>query len=207
MRKKILMGMIFLIILCLLFTIIQHVLWLGPTPITYFYKEPENSIDVIYLGASNTYAHFNSVLAYDLYGFTTGFLSTDSQPAVLEKYLVQESEKYQTPSLYIIDITKFAYDLSDYVQGNMRKTIDSMKFSKNRINAINAALKYIDIDNNNYMDFYFSFLLYHNTWKNITYENFNGIPDLYKGYLFADSTSKTEPIDPYNWSDNIIELP
>ena len=103
----------FIFIFCILWRVVFNILWLPKNSTTYFYKENKNTLDIVYIGSSNANAHFNSLLAYDLYGFKTGLLSIDSQPFIAIKYLIKESEKYQKPSLYIIDITRLTDDFLD----------------------------------------------------------------------------------------------
>lgn len=207
MNKKIIKSMIFLFIFLVLFYIIYHILWLRPTTISYFYKEPKDSLDIVYIGASNVSNHYNTVLAYEKYGYTTGILSTGSQSFVLAKYLIQEAEIYQNPSLYIIDIAKAADDFNSISDGNIRYVTDSMKSSQNRIDAINEVLSYKkNIDKKEYVNWYFSFLMYHNSWKHISKNNFVGDQTLYKGYLFDKETIPVQPQNTYHWSEEILEL-
>ncbi len=200
--KKFIKSIIFLIIFFVLWTIIFKVLWLDKTTIGYFYDEPKKSLDIVYVGGSNVYAHYNTTLAYDLYGFTTGIMSSDSQPSSSVKYLLEESKKYQSPKLYIIDLAKVGDDLGNIQDGQERKVIDSLKNSKNRIDAIQGMLKYTNIKKEDYINYYFSFLLYHNKWKNINSINIIGNKQIYKGYLFSVFTTKIEPQEIYQWDNN-----
>ncbi len=204
--KKLCKIFIFLFIFCILWNCIFKILWLEKTPIKYFYDEPKNSLDVVYVGSSNAYAHFNTTLAYHLYGFTTGMLSADSQPFAVVKYLIKESEKYQKPNLYVIDIAKLVDDLDSFGEGDIRKSTDSMKFSKNRNDAIDELLHYSKGKKDDCVNYYFSFLTYHNRWKNLSSQNFIGDNHLYKGYLLFDATVQQEPQQNYKWSVNTIKL-
>ena len=205
MKKQIIGTTFFLVLLCILFILVRTILWLPPTPISYFYEEPKDSIDVVYIGASNAYAHFNTVLAYKLYGFTTGMLSADSQEFSLTKYLIKEASKYQKPSLYIVDIARLANDFNS--NEDIRRTTDSMKFSNNRIEAIKYALSYRkNVKTTDYINFVFSFLMYHNRYKDLSIQDFNVSERLYKGYLFSEYNAKTEPLEEYIWSENMQPL-
>lgn len=205
--KKFIKSIIFLLIFGFLFKCTFNILWLDETPVATFYDEPKNTIDIVYLGSSNAYAHFNTVLAYNEYGFTTGLVANDSQPFPFIKYLIIESRKYQNPELYIIDIATLQKNFSEYEEAEIRKTADSMKFSKNRIAAINETLGYIDIDKSEYVNYYFSFLKYHNMWKDITSDNFKKPDYLYKGFLFSNVTSEINPQNSYIWPSDEEMLP
>ncbi len=92
--KNVIKISIFLLILIIIFMFVSKILWLKKTPTSYFFEEPKNSFDVVYVGASNANYHFNSVLSYDLYGYTTGMLCSDAMPFFAIKYLIAESLKH-----------------------------------------------------------------------------------------------------------------
>ena len=205
--KKIIKSIIFIIIFCVIFKYVSSILWLNPTPISKFYDEPKNSLDVVYIGASNAYVHFNTTLAYKKYGFTTGLISTDSQPPMFIKYFLKEAQKYQKPSLYVIDLVNFMHDDGLIEEVTVRKSLDSMKFSSNRIEALEEALPYLDIDKGEYINYYFSFLKYHNRWKELSKINFTKDDEgFYKGYLFSKLTSGIEPQEDYVWNSQKMEI-
>ena len=188
------------------------VLWLEKNPVGYFFEASDNSFDIVYVGSSNVYAHFNAPLAFNKYGFTTGLLSTDTQPFALIKYLIEESEKHQNPKLYVIDIAKLIHRYDEVSEFNIRKTVDEMPFSKTRIDAINASLDYYDISKqenksgDNRINYYLSYLTYHNNWKNISYLSFLGNKNLYKGYLFNSMTAEVVKQEKYKWPTKEKEL-
>ena len=204
--KNIIKTIIFLLIFIFTFDFVFNILWLSKNPISYFYKEPKNSIDVVYIGSSNAYAHFNTTLAYNLHGFTTGLLSCDSQPFGMVKYLMIESKKFQSPKLYVIDIAKLVDDLSSIEEGAIRTSVDSMKFSKNRIDAVNELLSYNNKFDNEKLNYYFSFLKYHNKWKEISVWDFIYNSVLYKGYLFTNDTAKISSQKKVVWDNTEVKL-
>ena len=183
--KKIIKSFLFLLILAIILICIFLVCHIGRNPITEFYKEPKNSLDIIYLGGSNAFMQFNPSLAYKEYGFTTGMLSFESQPFIATKYLIEEAKKYQKSKLYIIDISKIAEDYSELDEVKIRKVTDSIKKSENRTNLINKILSYTDIPKENYINYYFDFLAYHDIWKSpmVILYNIFGNKIFYKGFL------------------------
>ena len=58
--KKVIKIIIFLIIFYFLLVNIFKILWLDKNSIGYFHDEPKNSLDVVYIGSSNAYIHFNT---------------------------------------------------------------------------------------------------------------------------------------------------
>ena len=207
--KKVLKSIIFVLIFIFILNKAIKVLWLPKNALSYFYDEPKNSLDIVYIGASNVHTHFNTTLAYEQYGFTTGLLSTGNQPPTMIKYLLKESQKYQNPKLYIIDITQFSKSFANYTEGEIRNAVDNMKFSKNRIDAIDETLMHYDYDRNalstqsksDKFAYYFSFLKYHNSWKEISESNFLGDKTLFKSFYIEDFTFLRAPFDDFDWPE------
>ncbi len=206
--KKIIKVLSFLIIFCVLCLIIFKVLWLEKTEYSYtVYDEPKNSSDVVYIGSSVSFYHFNSLLAYNEYGFTTTFMSSGTQPFPAVKYLLKEATNYQTPKVYIIDISRLPKDFSQIRVQDIRRCTDKMKFSQNRIDAINKCLSYHEeIEKDKYIEYYFSFLIYHNRWKKLNNLDFSKNEDYYKGFKFNKRTD-SYPHEKYNWPEEITEMP
>ncbi len=200
--QKFLKPILFLVILFLLGGGVFKALWLDKKYLSLtVYDEPKNSLDIVYVGASNVYVYFNTTLAFDLYGYATGTFSTGSQPFPMIKYVLQETKKYQNPSLYIIDLARFADDYSKMEDGDIRRATDSLKFSANRIKAINEILSYKNIKKQEYLNYYFSFFLYHNRWQNINENDFTGYSNYYKGYILNDLTIQSHPSNAGNWQE------
>ena len=64
-----------------------------------FYAEPENSLDVVYVGGSACYRYWEPLKAWKDYGFTSYNFATDAiQPQVI-KYILEEIQKTQKPFL------------------------------------------------------------------------------------------------------------
>ncbi len=199
---KIIKSIIFMVILMVIGGGLYNVLGLKDS-ISEFFEEPKNTMDIVYVGPSNVYLHFNTTLAFQEYGFTTGLLSNGAQsPAVME-YLIKESRKYQNPKLYILDITKFIESLSDISEGNLRLSLDAMPFSWNRIEAINSTLKYYHLNFKDYINYYFRFLKYHNSWKKISKQNFTKIEFVFKGFMFNSENIQIKPQKLLNWNYEI----
>lgn len=203
--KRIIKLILFIFIFLIIWNCTFSILWLHKNNISLFYEEEKNTLDIIYIGSSNVDQHFNSVLAYHLYGFTTGMMSTGTQPFVATKYLIEESRKTQKPYLYVIDLIKsqdeFVIDLS---YDAIREVTDAMKFSKNRIDTINYVLKNYETDKSEYVNYYFSYLKYHNSWKYIYIDN--TIKDrVYKGGYNVGSFEK-EPQQEIIWNNEINEI-
>ena len=130
------------------------------------------------------------------YGITTYPLSTNNQRPKAAKYLIQEAEKTQNPSLYIFEMRMYLASDEDLTQ-NMaftRGVTDNMKYSWNRIQTINALVD----DVSERYTYYFDIFKYHSNWKTIVmpsqlaafrYENEHPL----KGHFISDE------IGPAKW--------
>lgn len=208
---KIIKEILFLSIFVFLWIHIFNILWLTKNPTSYFFDEQKNSIDIVYIGSSNVHNYFNPVLTYELYGYTTGLLTSGAQPFMAIKYLIKEAEKYQNPNLYVIDLYMLHEDFSmDFSDNHVRQVADSVAFSKNRFEMLNEMLNYYNVSKKDYINYYFSFLMYHNSWKNIEIGNFKNSPEWfkgykgYKGYLFDIGVESQED---NVWSNEVMNLP
>ena len=65
-----------------------------------FYQEEKNSLDVVFLGASEVFTGFSPALAYEEHGFTSYMYAIDANPGALYKYQLKEVMKHQQPKLY-----------------------------------------------------------------------------------------------------------
>lgn len=110
-----------------------------------FYAEEKESLDVIYIGGSAAYLYWEPLSAWKEYGFTSYNFGLDSiQPQIIP-FILEETEKTQSPSLYIIDVRPFQYgDLYSEEENslNMEKVApfrnfsDNIKYSRNRYKLI-----------------------------------------------------------------------
>ena len=112
--KNLIRFICFLLVICILTIAATFCLSVGDRKdimhIRGFFLEPENSLDVALIGASELYTGFCSPMAWDMYGFTSyslcyaGMLSTHYRPAV-EEVLTR-----QNPKLFVIEINGFTCD-------------------------------------------------------------------------------------------------
>lgn len=204
--KNLIKFIVFAIVFVILCHNIFKVLWLQSDAILEFYDEPKNSLDVIYIGGSTVGAEFNASLAYKEYGFATGMLTSGDQPFTATKHLIKEANKYQNPNIYVVDLSAVVDDFDyNFKSQWVRSVVDYMKFSKNRIDAIDYMLWYADVPLSDHINYYFSFLLYHNSWKSINWQRFN--KNTLKGYWFFTSIfRKDNKYTEYIWPTGTHEL-
>ena len=97
-----------------------------------------------------------------------------------------------------------------YKEFNLRDVVDNMKFSQNRTDTIKNFFKYVDLEKsdvetkskNNIQNYKYSFLLYHNSWKNLNKNKFV-METYYKGYLCDELTVQKNPQTKFVWNKDL----
>ena len=166
-----------------------------------FYSQPKKTMDGIYVGASGVDRYWVAPQAYADYGETIFSFSFSTQPLVLCKYTIIEALKHQDPKYIIVDVRAVIKNSNQMQERFIRRVTDNMEFSKNRLDAINAALAYSRKGKNtveeNDWSFYFNFLKYHSKWNGgISLKDFlNPKPSLdYMGFAaHTDVIYKSRP--------------
>ena len=69
-----------------------------------FYLEEKNSLDVVFMGASDVNTAFAPGLAYEKFGFTSYLYAFDANPGSLYKYQLKEILSKQNPQVIVIEI-------------------------------------------------------------------------------------------------------
>jgi len=170
--KRLLRVIIFLIIFAVMFYNVHGVLGIRSTNgsverINTFYEQPENSLDVVFVGASGLYRYWSTVNAWHDNGITSYLWSTPAQPATAAKYIMIDVLKTQSPKLFVIDARLFRGSLREISEGHIRHVTDNMPYSQNRIDAIDAMLDNSKLSEsaNRWEYYYFGFSLYHSRWE------------------------------------------
>ena len=196
--KRLIKISLFVFLFIVLWKLVFSFLTVQKNSIGLFYDEPKNSLDVMYYGSSSAYAFYNTTLAFSKYGYTTGMMSSDGQPFIALKYLIKEAHKYQKPKVDIIDIDCISFGVGDISEGDMRRVIDNMKLSKNRLDLTKRLLEYYKNGEIDELSYYLSFLYYHSSWKDISIEKIKP-SKIFKGTLLSDMTVAISPQEEQEW--------
>ena len=108
------LGRIF-IFLCLLAAVIWrlHFYFLPPSVdlenVVGFFNEPDNSLDVVYIGGSASFVYWEPLKAFEDYGIASYNFGTNTIQPEIYLYRIKEVLKSQDPELIIIDARAFEY--------------------------------------------------------------------------------------------------
>ena len=126
-----------------------------------FFKEPEDSLDVILIGPSTIYTAFYSPLAYEEQGITSYSLSTSTMTAALYRYAAEIAVEEQHPQLLVFDTWSFCYE-KQQDETSLRKFLDALPDSEVK----RAAIEEI-VPEELKSSFRYPFQKYHSSWDRI----------------------------------------
>ena len=124
-----------------------------------FYLEEDNSLDVVFMGASDVNTAFAPGLAYEKFGFTSYLYAFDANPGSLYKYQLKEILSKQNPQAIVIEINGFLYP-GDYQasEARLRLFVENIPFSLNKLDAV----YHYDVEDK--VSYLFPLIKYHGDW-------------------------------------------
>lgn len=124
-----------------------------------YLSEPENSIDVLFLGSSYAYCDWNPAVMYAESGLTGYVMGGSEQTPAITYWYLKEALRTQTPSVVVLEGTNLFFDrYQNYTQINL----GYMPWGMNRVKAILECAepeKKLGL----FWDLYF----YHDRWKEL----------------------------------------
>lgn len=165
----------------------------GICPITTFYAQEEDTIDVLVLGTSCAYTAVNTNVLYREYGIAAYNLCTAEQPYWITYHYLEEALKTQRPRLILLDAKASIYQEDYSKRGRTILATYGIRDLGVRMRAIAACVAEGD-----FMDYALAFPQLHSYYAEVGVENFavpptNGGrgPD-WKGYIEMDETMQHE---------------
>lgn len=168
-----------------------------------FYAEEDNTLDIVCIGSSAVFTFWEPMEIWNDYGVTSYNYATGTMPPQTIKYCIKEIEKTQSPGLYVIDLRPFSVAESGYYleteianmdhEATLRNVIDNMKYSVNRLDAINNCLP----ETEDKLTYYFDIIKYHSEWsrlldtQSLTF-GLNEAHDYLKGFRLVPAVDTVE---------------
>ena len=151
-----------------------------------FYEQDDDTIDVVYCGTSASQRAYVNPVAYHEDGVACYTMACGTQPFVLTKYLMIEALKTQKPKLFIVELRGTCQDKDKIWDVAVRRMVDNMKMSQNKIDAIDAVIDFAEGGSNTIdmtgWSYYFTLLKYHGRWNPSKQPKYWGNIDYYQGY-------------------------
>lgn len=128
-----------------------------------YYLEEKNSLDVVFIGASDIYASFAPGLAYEKFGFTSYSYATASSTAGATKTMLKEVLRTQNPQKIVIEVNAFLYGFdNDSKISSVRNYIDNVPLNENKIEYLQSGAI---PEGEEEIEYYLPLIKYHSTWN------------------------------------------
>lgn len=130
-----------------------------------FVNEKRNSLDGVFIGASNVHAFWQSMFGWKQHGIAVWSYSIDALTAQGVKYLMIEARKTQPDALYIICLNTFKKPTEDTSLKAIHNAVDYMPLSVNKYNLIMALTKNYSFADR--LEFFFPIIRFHSRWDSL----------------------------------------
>lgn len=126
-----------------------------------FYQEDADTLDVVFVGASDIYTSFIPGRAYDKYGFTSYLLASESITTEGVITAVKEIVRTQHPGRIVVEANAFLYGKpdNDKNQAHIHKFFDNLPLSENKLEYIQK-----NVPADEQAEYFFPLMKYHGTW-------------------------------------------
>lgn len=167
----------------------------GIYSLTKFYELENNTVDVLILGSSHAFEHFNTGTLWDEYGIASYVLAGSAQPIWNTYYYLKEALKTQTPQLIVLEGYWINCD-ERYIDDNqIIKNNFGLKWSQDKINSIK-----ISVPKERWGEFFWEYGQYHTRYAELTDGDFvknqnNRLYDDWKGFVCNMATTPSIGID------------
>ena len=171
-RNTVLRVIAFLLIVALVYGALTRLLTVNNATeqqyIRSFYLEPKNSLDVMILGASETFTDYCAPLAWQHAGFTSYPLAVSAAQGTMYPSMLREAAKRQSPAVYVVEVNGFLYTFT--LKGDNDSPVGLAFFgclvqaavlplSRSKVQAIGECVQ------DKRLSYYVPLLKYHDNWE------------------------------------------
>ena len=173
-----------------------------------FYKEPENRIETLFVGASMTSVGITPMELYENYGICAYSITSEAQPVLASYYWVKEAYRLHPDTLktVVFDVSMMRRDVG---KGFYEKALNGMRYSEVKREAIKEASNGMGA----VLGYTFPLLTYHSRWAEIGRTDFKKLgyePRSYlRGYnlrtkrIFNEGTYEDMPLSTSVVNENV----
>ncbi|HHU49995.1 MAG: SGNH/GDSL hydrolase family protein [Caldicoprobacterales bacterium] len=151
------------------------------------YYDSDKDHDVIFIGDCEVFSNVSPIVLWEKYGITSYIRGSAQQLVWQSYYLFEETLKYEKPDVVVFNVLAMKYNEPQKEAYN-RLTLDGMKLSKSKIDAIRASM----LEEESLITYLFPILRYHSRWSELTWEDFRYLFNKRKvshnGYLMRSDT-------------------
>lgn len=165
-RNTVLRVIAFLLIVALVYGALTRLLTVNNATeqqyIRSFYLEPKNSLDVMILGASETFTDYCAPLAWQHAGFTSYPLAVSAAQGTMYPSMLREAAKRQSPAVCVVEVNGFLYtedERKELGKAATREWLDTLPLSRSKVQAIGECVQ------DKRLSYYVPLLKYHDNWR------------------------------------------
>lgn len=134
-----------------------------------FYGEPNNSIDVLFLGDSNLYRGISPIVLWDNYGISSYVYGSPNQKSFLSYYLLKDALETQNPKIVVLNV-ETAFNNNKIRSGSVAKAFDDMENLKIKLEVLfNNDIETPIVERLAYI---FKVFRYHDRYKELNSDDF-----------------------------------
>lgn len=174
-----------------------------------YYQEPKNH-DVIFVGDCEIYENISPAVLWEKYGINSYIRGSAQQLIWQSYYLMEETFKYEKPKVMVFNILSMQYDKPQNEAYN-RMTLDGMKWSKSKIDSINASMT----SKEHMIEYALPLLRYHSRITDLESDDFTYLfhkdTTTFNGYYMrvdvkpAENVPEGRPLGNYQFGDICYE--
>ncbi len=150
-----------------------------------FRYEPDNSLDVLFVGASSCYRFYSSPELWHDYGIASYNLGTSEQSLSQSYYVLKYALEMQSPKLVVVDLNTGLRLREPYAMARVHQVMDNLEK-----NAVWFEMLDVYADEGNKVEFLFPLTLYHSRWKELEESDFLEIANDNKGISYNLATEE-----------------
>lgn len=171
-----------------------------------FYNERKDSVDAVIIGASNSYASWQSAIGWGDYGIAVSMLAFPNLMPQAIRYCIEEARKTQPNALYIINVNNFKSTEIRY--NRIHYLADFMPFSSTKCKLINTLCDAGNIRMADRIEFFIPIIRFHSAWDSFTSESYslqsNGLKGGSDYSLFLETS--VDVSSEYYYTDESVPL-
>lgn len=188
---------IFLAVLALLFTGAQQILKLnmghrGTDNVNGFYTEEENSIEVLFVGASTMFCTADPLVLYEDYGIASYDFGSSAQPFELSYLFMQEALKTQKPKVIALEMLGIKDELDTNKADNLNYGLTDLPFSKEKAAGVYDMFRN---DKGAGLSYLIPMAQYKDRWQELTKEDFETNTVNYTKGAYTPDLISENPLD------------
>lgn len=134
-----------------------------------YYRETTDH-DIVMIGDCELYENISPITLWENYGITSYIRGSAQQLIWHSYYLLEDTLRYETPKAVIFNVLSLKYNEPQSEAYN-RMTIDGMKWSSSKINAIKASMT----EEEKFIEYVFPLLRYHSRWSELNSDDFKHV--------------------------------